>query len=267
MTGGLKKSSKRKQKLYNKFLKSRSTADDLNYKIYKNFFQKLIKKAKITYYSNQLNKYKTNIKKTWETINEVTGRKKISTDNLPNTVNENNIIYQNKEQICKEFNKYFVNVGPHYASKIPQVNIDYKHFLNDQYNPELLDKELTNKEFDDSISHLKSNKAAGYDDLNSNIVIQIMSAIKKPLFHVLELSIREGIFPELLKISKVTPIFKNDERSKLSNYRPISLIPIFSKIFERIVYNRLFSHMNTNNLFLKKNSTDFKETVQLNMLF
>ena len=180
MTNGLKKSSKRKQKLYNKFLKSRSSADEINYKAYKSFYQKLIKTAKKTYYSNQLNKYKTNIKKTWEILNEVTGRKKISNDSLPKHINKKGVIYKNKDQICTELNKYFVNVGPDYASKIPQVNTNYKTFLNGSNNPKLNDQELTLDEFEDSISHLKSNKAAGYDDLNSNIVLHIINAIKEP---------------------------------------------------------------------------------------
>ena len=60
------------------------------------------------------------------------------------------------------------------------------------------------------------------------------------------------IFPEILKLSKVNPIFKEGDRSEVSNYRPISLIPIFSKIFERIVYDRLFNHMKKHNLFYKK---------------
>ena len=130
--------------------------------------------------------------------------------------------------------------------------INYKTFLNGSNNPKLNDQELTLDEFEDSISHLKSNKAAGYDDLNSNIVLHIINEIKEPLFHILKLSIREGVFPELLKVSKVNPIFKEGDRSQLSNYRPISLIPIFSKIFERIVYNRLFKHMKNHNLFYKK---------------
>ena len=252
MTSGLKKSSKRKQYLYNKFLKSRSPADGKNYKSYKNLFQKLLKKAKSNYYSNQLKKHKSDSKKTWQIINEVTGRKNASKDTFPQTVKLNENMIYDKHKICTEFNKYFVSVGPNLASKIPEVNTTYKYFLGDSPDCELLDKELTYKEFDKSISSLKSNKAAGYDDLNSNVILHVISSIRKPLFHVLHLSIKEGIFPDLLKTSKVNPIFKKGEPSLLSNYRPISLIPIFSKIFERVMYNRLYSHMISNSLFYKK---------------
>ena len=66
------------------------------------------------------------------------------------------------------------------------------------------------------------------------------------------LSIKDGVFPDLLKTSKVNPIFKKGDPSLVSNYRPISLIPIFSKIFERVIYNRIYNYMTTNNLFYKK---------------
>ena len=71
---GLKKSSKKKQRLYIKFVKSKSPEDGLNYKTYKRLFEKLIKKAKITYYSKFLHKYKTDSKWTWQIIKEITGR-------------------------------------------------------------------------------------------------------------------------------------------------------------------------------------------------
>ena len=252
MTNGLKKSSKRKQKLYNKFLKSRSIVDENNYKNYKNLFQKLLKKSKSNYYSNQLNKHKSDSKKTWQIINEITGRKKPSNDTFPKSIKHGGTIFHDKHKICTEFNKYFVSVGPNLASKIPHVNTNYKDFLGNPHDSELLDKDLTYKEFDKSVSALKANKAAGFDDLNSNVILHVISSIRKPLFHVLHLSIKEGVFPEILKTSKVNPIYKKGDPSLISNYRPISLIPIFSKIFERVIYNRIYNHMISNNLFYKK---------------
>ena len=150
---------------------------------------------------------------------------------FPNLFKHDGINLYNKLNICTEFNKYFVSVGPKLASKIPQVNTNFKDFLGDSIDFELFDKDLTYDEFDKSISSLKTKKAAGYDDLNSNVILHVISSIRKPLFHVLILSIKEGVFPDLLKISKINPIFKKGDLSLLSNYRPISLIPIFSKIF------------------------------------
>ena len=77
------------------------------------------------------------------------------------------------------------------------------------------------------------------------------------------MSLLKGIFPDELKIAKVTPIFKTGEYTSLSNYRPISFLPCFSKILEKIMYNRLYQHLQNNNIlydkqfgFQKANSTD-----------
>ena len=62
----------------------------------------------------------------------------------------------------------------------------------------------------------------------------------------------EGIFPESLKIAKVTPVFKSGDNSLLGNYRPISVLPVLSKVLERIMYNRIYTLFSENNLFFQK---------------
>ena len=61
-----------------------------------------------------------------------------------------------------------------------------------------------------------------------------------------------GIFPDAFKKSKITPIFKKRESSLLINYRPISLLPTISKIFERIIHNQMYDHLNNNNLLAEQ---------------
>ena len=92
---------------------------------------------------------------------------------------------------------------------------------------------------------------------------QVFQYIKEPLQHVFNLSLTKGIVPDDLKIAKITPIFKSGEQTCVSNYRPISVLPCFSKILERIMYNRLYHHLIENNLlyhkqfgFQKNNSTE-----------
>ena len=64
--------------------------------------------------------------------------------------------------------------------------------------------------------------------------------------------ITTGIFPDSFKISKITPLFKKGDVSMLSNYRPISLLPTISKIFERILYNQLYDYFISNNLLAEE---------------
>ena len=58
------------------------------------------------------------------------------------------------------------------------------------------------------------------------------------------LSFKTGIFPDLCKLSKIIPIFKKDDPMFCVNYRPISILSIFSKIFEKLIYNRMYSFLN-----------------------
>ena len=64
----------------------------------------------------------------------------------------------------------------------------------------------------------------------------------------LNLSLEEGVFPDGLKTAKVTPIFKAGDSNDVSSYRPISLLPCFSKILERLMYNRLYKYLKENNI-------------------
>ena len=76
--------------------------------------------------------------------------------------------------------------------------------------------------------------------------------MKNILFHVFKVSIEQGIFPDSLKIAKVTPIFKSGDKDNVSNYRPISILPVFSKVLERIMYNKVYNHLDSKGLLYEK---------------
>ena len=90
-------------------------------------------------------------------------------------------------------------------------------------------EELKFDEFEEAFKSLKRNKAAGFDDLSSNIIIDAYDSLKNILFHVFKVSIQQGIFPDSLKIAKVTLIFKSGDKDNVSNYRSISILPVFQK--------------------------------------
>ena len=96
------------------------------------------------------------------------------------------------------------------------------------------------------------NKSPGHDEISFNVVKQVFQHIHKPLKHIFKLSLSKGIFPDELKIAKVTPIFKAGERSTLWNYRPISVLPCFSKILKKIMFSRLYQYLLSNNMLYKK---------------
>jgi hypothetical protein len=111
-------------------------------------------------------------------------------------------------------------------------------------------------------SKLKGKFSAGYDEIPDNRVKQCIQFIKEPLTFIFNLSLCSGIFPNQMKIAKVRPIYKTGRKAEVSNYRPISILLVFSKMFKMLVYNRVVSFLNKYNLisdaqngFREKNST------------
>jgi hypothetical protein len=97
------------------------------------------------------------------------------------------------------------------------------------------------------IKSLKTKFSYGYDKISIKILKASMSYIISPLTYIFNESLAQGIFPDRLKFAVVKPILKNDDKCEQCNYRPISLLSSFSKVFQRLIYNRLFEHINTNN--------------------
>ena len=148
-------------------------------------------------------------------------------------------------------NEYFVNVGSNLAAKIPHSEKHFSDYLQQSDNI-LRNEELTIEEFETAFKTLKKNKACGFDEINSNVIKSSYNELLVPLFHICKISLKTGCFPEKLKIAKITPLFKSGETDLLNNYRPISILPVFSKILEKIMYNRVYKHVSDNLLLYEK---------------
>ena len=98
------------------------------------------------------------------------------------------------------------------------------------------------------ISNLKSSHSRGHDQLSNMVVKLISSHIGKSLTLIINQSLYTGIFPDSMKIAKVVPIFKKDDKSLMNNYRPISVLPALSKVFEKVLQRQITDYFNTNNL-------------------
>ena len=83
------------------------------------------------------------------------------------------------------------------------------------------------------------NSAPGYDGISLKCIYPVIDTLVTPLTYITNLSFIEGIFPSELKIAQVLPLYKNNDPMLFNNYRPILLLPFFSKLFERLMYNRL----------------------------
>ena len=91
---------------------------------------------------------------------------------------------------------------------------------------------------------LKSGKTPGSDNIAMNVIKKSFEFITQPLTQIINLSLSSGIYPYLLKIAKVIPVFKTDNPEDFTNYRPISLLSNFSNIFEKVMHNRIIDFVN-----------------------
>ena len=143
------------------------------------------------------------------------------------------------------------SIGPDLARKIPTASKTFESFLN-KIDITMPADSITINEYKESFFPLKTNKSPGYDEISSNVIINCFSELNDPLKYLFEKSIEKGVFPDALKIARVTPLFKGGDPSNISNYRPISVLPCFSKILERIMYNRLYKYLTTEKLLYSK---------------
>ena len=120
---------------------------------------------------------------------------------------------------------------------------------NDTTQPE---KVISVIELEDAFFSLKINKRIGYDDISFNVVKNCFGVLHKPLLHIFNLPLKTGIFPDKLKIASVTLPFKRGENYELGNYRPRSVLLCFSKILEKIKYNRLYKYLTGNSMLYEK---------------
>ena len=102
------------------------------------------------------------------------------------------------------------------------------------------------------VKSANSSKSSGVDNIDPYVVQQVIPQISNQLAHIFNKSLQTGIAPDQLKISKVIPLYKNDNTELFKNYRPISILPCFSKIIERITYNRLYSFLIKHNIISEK---------------
>ena len=107
---------------------------------------------------------------------------------------------------------------------------------------------VTQDEVINTIKTFKNKTSKDCDDVDMSIVKRLSTSVAKPLTHIFNLSFSSGVFPEKMKIAKILPLFKSGNKSLYTNYRPVSLLPQFSKILERLYYNRLKHFIENNNI-------------------
>ena len=255
MTRGIMKSIAYKDKLYIKLKSTSPTADDLNviqsnFKTYNRILRQTIRIAKKDYYHNCFLKFKSDIKQTWSTINDIICKSKKS--DFPEYFEINGSKIFDYKNIANEFNKYFTHIGPNLAESIqPPIDKSFRDFLSNPLSNDFIFKNISTNEISKAIDSLKPKTSSGNDNISNKLLKAVKNELLDPLMLIVNQSFSTGIFPDLLKIAKVTPLYKKGKNSLLENYRPISLLPSVSKVFERIMHNQIYEYFENSKLLYR----------------
>ena len=147
--------------------------------------------------------------------------------------------------------RFFTNVGPNIANDItdPDENIFICDYLGESIEQSLFMRPVDEEEVITTVTGCTKNKSSDFEDINmGTVAAKVVSVICKPLAHICNISFRTGVFPSRMKIAKVIPMFKSGTKTDVANYRPISLLPQFSKILEKLFLTRINSFLIANNI-------------------
>ncbi len=159
--------------------------------------------------------------------------------------------------IADEFNNFFSSIGNKISNSIQKTNTSPKTFLKHSELQTLNFEHIHGCEVLAVIKTLEPKCSSDIFSICPKLIKFVDTAICTPLAHIFNLSLREGVFPDKLKTSRIVPVFKSGEITDCNNYRPIALTSTFSKIIEKIVAIKLTNHLEFNKL-LSKNQFGFQ---------
>ena len=170
---------------------------------------------------------------------------------MPCKIVVDNIKVHEEKGIANEFNNFFIDLGPELAKEIPGPAKSFESYVLES-NSTMPTGPISVNELKNTFFSIKTNRCPRPDEINFNVVRSCFGELCEPLQNLLYLSFKRRIFPDGLKIAKVIPVFKAGHNAELSNYRPISVPPCFSRIPECVMYNHLWKFLLDTNIFYKK---------------
>lgn len=260
-----------RDRLLKRARKTNTENDWSMYKRQRNRVNNLVKMNKNRYYKDLLSENSRNPKKFWSTIKDIFPSQPLNCTGRSFQIN-GEVITDNK-CIANAFGSFFSSIIHKLKEQcLPLVNFAWRYrksscarnSLTFNFNP------VTEQHVEKKLKQLKRSKAAGIDNIPPGILKDCSSVVRKPLAHIINMSLITGEIPQEWKEAKVVPVHKKGPTNDFDNYRPISVLPVISKIMERIVHEQFMDYLESNNLindsqfgFRQKRSTQLAVTLLL----
>lgn len=209
---------------------------------YRNHCNNLIKKLKRKYEKDLIESSINNNKLLWKNIKNLTFTNKAKNTNI-----ELSNLKSTPLDSANFINNYFADIGNQVARNVHSTLNENK--LNEYLSslrsqPQsfvLLDTD--DEEINHIIMNLKSESAPGWDNISTKYLKHVKNEVIPLITHMANLCFKKGIFPNSLKKSVITPIYKSGDKNNISNYRPISVLPVLAKILEKLLNSRLLNYL------------------------
>lgn len=274
-TVGIHRSRQRLYELYEERSYNKNTAFVEYVRQYSKMFKCVCVSAKSNYFKNQIKSSNNVMRTTWKIINNETGKVRATNNNFKLKIDDQ--FLSTDLEVAKAFENFFtdipvsttksLNSSPTAAESLLKQNVE-------ECKSDFKFRHVNNEEIVKAFRSLEMKKTADVHGLSVKIISSIIDCIAPHLCCIFNQCIDNGVFPDLMKLSKVIPLFKAGSTSDPTNFRPISILPTLSKIFEKLILNQLQSHFYHNNLmhvdqfgFTKGRSTADASVELINNIF
>ena len=244
---GIKASIKKMYELLSICKRSRLPCDFQKYKSHIKILDKVKIQAENNYYREKSELYGRDRSKTWRLVNEITSYKKKKSTIIKSLIDKNGQQLTDPTDIANSLNDHFGSIGRIMAQKFDAID------RNRLKNPlSFISKKVQNslflytpnlEEISKDIDKLADSNSSSYDGVSNRTLKATNDTISPYLEILFHKCIQEGVFPDSFKIAQVIPLFKGGKKDDRHCYRPISLLPTISKIFEKILARRLIKFL------------------------
>ena len=243
LTHSLKACIQKKHKLYKTHLRNISENTTRKNKAYRNVLTKCLKKAEEMHYKQLFDDTQQSTYNLWKHLGPIINPNKKKRGSNINKILCNGEFIKDKRKICIAMNTHFCEVGKKFQEEMPDCGRQFLNYLPEPINSTFFLRPIDEEELMIEIKRLNPRKACGPDNIGAKVIQLCLRTFANNLTRIFNNSIEKCEYPSELKIAKVIALFKKEETYNPNNYRPISLLSCFNKLFEKLLCKRLVSFL------------------------